>query len=56
MDRATVDDLASGFHEDPTRSMSLRAAAYTEQRWADADLAAIFARTRPIRVFSLNNR
>ena len=45
MDRATVDDLASGFHEDPTRSMSLRAAAYTEQRWADADLAAIFART-----------
>ena len=36
MGRTTVEDvreLASGFHEDPMRSMSLRAAAYTEQRW-----------------------
>ena len=40
-----VQDLASGFHEDPTRSMSLRAAAYTEPKWLEADEAAIFARS-----------
>ena len=40
-----VRDLARGFHEDPTRSMSLRAAAYTEPKWLAADQAAIFART-----------
>ena len=48
MSRITVDDvhdLASGFHDDPARSMSLRAAAYTEPEWLAADQAAIFARS-----------
>jgi carnitine monooxygenase subunit len=46
--RLTMDDvrdLASGFHEDPARSMSLRAAAYTEPRWLEADRAAILRRS-----------
>src|SRR3712207_8743781 len=42
---ADVERIASGHHEDPSRSMSLRAEAYTDPRWADVDLAAIFART-----------
>jgi phenylpropionate dioxygenase-like ring-hydroxylating dioxygenase large terminal subunit len=44
----TVDDLrkiAEGFDTDPARSMSLRSEAYTDPRWAEADLKAIFART-----------
>jgi carnitine monooxygenase subunit len=44
----TVDDLrkiAEGFDTDPARSMSLRSGAYTDPRWAEADLKAIFART-----------
>src|SRR4030095_11539318 len=40
-----VRDIASGYHPDPARSMSLRAPAYTDARWLDADLTAIFART-----------
>jgi carnitine monooxygenase subunit len=40
-----VQDLATGYDADPTRSMSLRAAAYTEPKWLAADQAAIFART-----------
>lgn len=42
---ADVQNLASGFHADPARSMSLRAQAYTEPRWLEADQAAIFARS-----------
>ena len=44
----TVDDvreIAVGFDADPARSMSLRSEAYTEPKWLDADLKAIFART-----------
>ena len=37
--------IARGYHEDPAQSMSLRAEAYTEQEWAEADLAQIFGRT-----------
>jgi phenylpropionate dioxygenase-like ring-hydroxylating dioxygenase large terminal subunit len=44
----TADDIAriaSGYDPDPARSMSLRAEAYTDPRWAEADLQAVFART-----------
>jgi carnitine monooxygenase subunit len=44
----TADDvraIARGFDPDPAQSMSLRSDAYTEWRWLDADLSAIFART-----------
>ncbi|WP_240979550.1 ring-hydroxylating oxygenase subunit alpha [Streptomyces sp. HNM0574] len=37
--------IASGYDADPGRSMSLRAEAYTEQKWHDVDLGAVFART-----------
>jgi carnitine monooxygenase subunit len=40
-----VDQIARGYHEDPAQSMSLRAEAYTQQTWAEADLEQIFART-----------
>jgi choline monooxygenase len=40
-----VREIAGGFHPDPARSMSLRSAAYTEARWAEAELEAIFARS-----------
>lgn len=42
---AEYRDIASGFHPDPGRSMSLRAEAYTDPTWAQADLQAILART-----------
>lgn len=48
MTNVTTEDVrrvASGFHEDPGQSMSLRAETYTDSRWADADVQAIFART-----------
>lgn len=48
MSRVTVDDvlrISSGFHTDPARSMSLRAEAYVEPRWLDAEMAGVFART-----------
>jgi choline monooxygenase len=48
MTPVTLDDvreIASGFDPDPARSMSLRSEAYTEPKWAEADLEAIFART-----------
>jgi choline monooxygenase len=44
----TVDDvreIAVGFDPDPTRSMSLRSEAYTDSKWAAADLEAIFGRS-----------
>lgn len=40
-----VREIASGFHEDPARSFSLRAEAYTDPKWVDVDRRAIFART-----------
>ncbi len=40
-----VERVAAGFDSDPARSMSLRAEAYVDPRWAGADRAAIFART-----------
>ncbi|MEU6375831.1 SRPBCC family protein [Streptomyces sp. NPDC046909] len=40
-----VHEIESGFDDDPARSMSLRAEAYTEPKWLDADLRGIFART-----------
>jgi len=40
-----VDRVASGYDPDPALSHSLRAEAYTDPRWAEADARAIFART-----------
>lgn len=40
-----VREIALGFDPDPARSMSLRSDAYTDPRWLDADVSAIFART-----------
>ncbi|MEU8171984.1 ring-hydroxylating oxygenase subunit alpha [Microbispora hainanensis] len=48
MASVTIDDVrrvGTGYHEDPARSMSLRAETYTDPRWLDVDLRAIFART-----------
>jgi carnitine monooxygenase subunit len=48
MTQLAAEDLtriASGYDPDPARSMSLRAEAYTDPRWAEVDLQAIFART-----------
>jgi choline monooxygenase len=48
MAAVTVDDVREvsvGFDPDPARSMSLRSEAYTDPRWAAADLEAIFARS-----------
>ena len=42
---ADVERVATGYDPDPARSHSLRAEAYTEQRWADAEVRAIFGRT-----------
>ena len=40
-----VREIENGYDADPARSMSLRADAYTEPKWAQADLRGIFART-----------
>ncbi|MBM2615048.1 ring-hydroxylating oxygenase subunit alpha [Actinoplanes sp. LDG1-06] len=40
-----VKEIGSGYDPDPARSMSLRAAAYTDPKWLDADLRAVLART-----------
>lgn len=48
MASVTADDvyvIAAGYDPDPALSFSLRAEAYTEPKWAEADLEAIFART-----------
>ena len=42
---ADVLDISSGYDTDPGQSMSLRSAAYVEQRWLDAELQGVFART-----------
>jgi phenylpropionate dioxygenase-like ring-hydroxylating dioxygenase large terminal subunit len=40
-----VTEIASGYDAAPDRSMSLRAEAYTDPKWAQIDLQAIFRRT-----------
>ncbi|MEV6237012.1 ring-hydroxylating oxygenase subunit alpha [Lentzea sp. NPDC051838] len=40
-----VQRIASGYHPDPARSMSLRAEAYVEPRWHDFENRAVFSRT-----------
>jgi len=48
MDDLTVQDvidIGAGYHADPGRSMSLRSEAYVDQRWTDAEMKAVFART-----------
>jgi choline monooxygenase len=48
MTAITADDVrrvGTGFHEDPAQSMSLRSETYTDPRWLDVDVQAIFART-----------
>ena len=40
-----VRDVAAGFDPDPARSLSLRSAAYTEPRWLELELRAVFGRT-----------
>lgn len=48
MTAVTVEDvreIASGFHQDPARSMSLRSEAYTDPKWLNMDRRAIFSRT-----------
>ncbi|MEU8664113.1 aromatic ring-hydroxylating oxygenase subunit alpha [Actinoplanes philippinensis] len=45
INRQDVENIGSGYDPDPARSMSLRAAAYTEPRWAEVDQRAVFART-----------
>jgi phenylpropionate dioxygenase-like ring-hydroxylating dioxygenase large terminal subunit len=40
-----VRDIAAGYDPDPARSMSLRAAAYTDPKWLELDLRAVFGRT-----------
>lgn len=42
---ADVRAIAAGFHPEPARSMSLRSAAYLEQKWLDAETLAVFARS-----------
>ncbi len=44
----TIDDvraIGAGYDPDPGESMSLRAPAYTEGRWLEAELQAVFSRT-----------
>lgn len=38
-------EISSGYDPEPARSLSLRAAAYTESSWFDADLKAIISRS-----------
>ncbi len=48
MGHVTVDDVRRvevGYDPDPALSLSLRSEAYTDEKWAEADLQAIFMRT-----------
>lgn len=38
-------EISSGYHREPSRSLSLRAAAYTEAQWFEADRKAILSRS-----------
>ena len=40
-----VRRVAAGYHDDPGRSMSLRAEAYVDPRWLEVDVRAILGRT-----------
>jgi len=40
-----VQRIAQGYSKDPANSQSLRAEAYLESKWADAELKAVFAKT-----------
>lgn len=40
-----VQSIGAGYSEDPGQSMSLRAEAYTDQKWYDIDINAVFKRT-----------
>jgi carnitine monooxygenase subunit len=40
-----VRAIGAGYDVDPARSMSLRAAAYTDPKWLDCELRAVFGRT-----------
>ncbi|MFS8097855.1 Rieske 2Fe-2S domain-containing protein [Lentzea alba] len=42
---ADVHRISSGYHEDPARSMSLRAEAYVEPQWHSYELKTVFSRT-----------
>jgi phenylpropionate dioxygenase-like ring-hydroxylating dioxygenase large terminal subunit len=42
---ADVERVSTGYDPDPAHSHSLRSEAYTEQRWAEVDVRAIFWRT-----------
>ncbi len=42
---ADIDRIATGYHPDPAQSCSLHAEAYTDSRWAEMDVVAIFARS-----------
>ena len=43
---ADVREISAGYHDDPGRSYSLRAAAYVDPQWLDVESQrAIFART-----------
>lgn len=42
--RADIEAISRGYSDDPNRSLSLRAEAYTDDRWYRADLDAIMAR------------
>ena len=38
-------EISSGYDPEPSRSLSLKATAYTEASWFDADLKAIISRS-----------
>ena len=44
-DGSTESEIAAGYDPDPTKSMSLRAEAYTEPRWHQIEQREVFART-----------
>lgn len=45
LDTTDVLRIAAGYSTDPAHSMSLRAEAYLDPKWLDAELKAVFART-----------
>jgi len=45
MTRSDIESIKSGFHPDPSRSLSLRKEAYVSPAWFDADRSAILSRS-----------
>lgn len=43
--RADFSQIGRGFDANPARSFSLRAEAYTDPRWFEADLKSIIAKS-----------